>query len=971
LLIVDDEPNLLYSLKKGLETDELHVITAETAESGIEAARDQAPDAVILDVRLPDMSGLDVFVQLRRIDSRIPVILITAYSTTETAIEAMKRGANRLPQQPPPTWWQILLRQFQSPLIYILLAAAIVALIAGDFKDAGFIAAVLAINALVGGYQEWRAEQSSRALQQLLHVHASVVRDGEVHEVDAEQVVPGDVVWLESGNRVPADLRLISAYGLEVDESLLAGESFAIVKDPSWAGEESTPVADRLNLAYAASIVVRGRAKGIIVGTGTDTVVGQLAVDVMRASGGKPPLLQRMERFSHAIAYVVLAAVAVVSLVGILVHGHTLREMFLFGVALAVSAIPEGLPAALTVALAVATTRMARRGVIVRRLAAVEGLGSCTMIASDKTGTLTCNELTVRDVRLPDGSDLQVHGQGFSPQGEVLWSGKAIRAADSEALSALVRVAVLCNEGDLHRRDGEWTWRGDPTDIALLSLGQKVGVYREPLLEQHPQVNEIPFEPEHRFAATFHRVSGDVRAFVKGAPERVLQMCRWPGYEQARSAFQQMAESMAARGYRVLALADGPAPAHLAPGVAPPQPSDLEFRGFVGMIDPLRPGVREAVERCRAAGITVCMVTGDHPVTALAISRELGLASEPEQVVSGAELADKSLEEIRAAIRRGRVFARVAPRQKLELVDAARAEGHFVAVTGDGVNDAPALRAANIGVAMGKAGTDVARAAAELVISDDNFATIVSGVEEGRIAYDNVRKVIYLLVSTGAAEVLLIGATFAVGAFLPLPFWPVQLLWLNLVTNGIQGIALAFEPGEQGILRRKPRRPSEPIFDRLMIERILVAAGVMALVGVGTFGWMIRAGWTHDAARSALLLLLVLFENVHIGNCRSETRSALTLSPLRSPFLLTGAICAFLVHVAAMYLPLLQSVLRTEPVSLTSWVTMVGLALTIFVAMEIHKWSWRLRGSLSYHELGTSPNSSRVAPHQLRKPWAS
>jgi magnesium-transporting ATPase (P-type) len=864
-------------------------------------------------------------------------------SRSEADARLQQHGPNRLPQQPPPTWWQILLRQFQSPLIYILVAAAVVAVLVGDFKDAGFIAAVLAINAVIGGYQEWRAEQSSRALQQLLHIRAAVVRDGEVRDVDAEEVVPGDIVWLESGNRVPADLRLLTAHGLEIDESLLTGESLAVTKDAAWTGVENTPVADRLNLAYAASIVIRGRAKGVVVSTGQQTMVGQLAVDVLSATGGKPPLIERMERFSNTIAYTVVAAVAVVSALGIVIHGHTLQEMFLFGVALAVSAIPEGLPAALTVALAVATTRMARRGVIVRRLAAVEGLGSCTMIASDKTGTLTCNELTVRDVRLPEGSDLDVRGEGFAPEGEVQRDGRPLRADDSASLRQLLRAAVLCNEADLHHRDGKWAWRGDPTDIALLALSRKAGVARESLLDAHPQVNEIPFEPEHQYAATFHRAENAVRAFVKGAPERVLKMCEWSGDERRLLELQQTAESMAAQGYRVLALADGPAEGDLTAEVTPPQPAGLEFRGFVGMIDPLRPGVREAVENCRAAGITVCMVTGDHPVTALAISRDLGLASEPGQVVSGSDLAGKSPEEIRAAIRRGRVFARVAPRQKLELVEAARAEGHFVAVTGDGVNDAPALRAANIGVAMGKAGTDVAREAAELVISDDNFATIVSGVEEGRIAYDNVRKVIYLLVSTGAAEVLLIGVAFAVGAVLPLPFLPVQLLWLNLVTNGIQGIALAFEPGEEGILRRQPRRPQEPIFDRLMIERTAVAAVVMAVVGVGAFWWMIRAGWSPESARNALLLLMVLFENVHIGNCRSETRSALGLSPFRSPLLLAGALCALLVHVAAMYTPLLQNVLRTEPVSLGTWAAMIGLALTIFVALEIHKWTWSLR----------------------------
>jgi len=876
-------------------------------------------------------------------------------TSAEAAARLAQYGPNRLPHQPPPTWWEILLRQFQNPLIYVLVAAAAVAMIAGDFKDAGFIAAVLAINAVIGGYQEWRAEQSSRALQKLLHIRAAVLRDGEVREVDAEELAPGDVVWLESGNRVPADLRLISAQGLEVDESLLTGESLAVMKDADWRGEEHTPTADRLNLGYAASIVIRGRAKGLVVATGTQTVVGQLAVDVMSATGGKAPLIERMERFSHFIAYAVLVAVAVVSMFGIVVHGYTVQEMFLFGVALAVSAIPEGLPAALTVALAIATSRMARRGVIVRRLAAVEGLGSCTMIASDKTGTLTCNELTVRDARLPDSVRLDVRGQGFAPEGEVHIDGKPVQAADQPVLEALVRVAVLCNEGDLHRRDGDWVWRGDPTDVALLSFGRKLGVQRETLLDRHPQVNEIPFEPEHQFAASFHKVNDGVRAFVKGAPERVLQMCDWSGRESQRGEYHQMAEAMAAQGYRVLGLADGPAPGDLTKDKTPPQPGGLEFRGFVGMIDPLRPGVREAVEQCREAGITVCMVTGDHPVTALAISRDLGLADDPGQVISGSELSGKTPQQLREAIGRCRVFARVAPRQKLELVEAARAEGHYVAVTGDGVNDAPALRAANIGVAMGKSGTDVAREAAELVISDDNFATIVSGVEEGRVAYDNVRKVIYLLVSAGAAEILLIATAFAAGTLLPLPFLPVQLLWLNLVTNGIQGIALAFEPGEDGILRRRPRPPTEAIFDRLMIERTLVAATVMAVVGTGTF-WFYAPDPTlkeSDPARyealaasasNILLLLMVLFENVHIGNCRSETRSALFHSPFRSPFLLMGALGALGVHVLGMYVPLLQSVLRTEPVSLGTWVLMFALAVTVFVAIEIHKWTWKLRG---------------------------
>lgn len=875
----------------------------------------------------------------------------TGLTTAEARTRRERYGPNRLPSKPPPAWWQIGLRQFKSPLIYILLAAAVVSLLIhpDDPTDAIFIGVVLMLNAVIGGYQEWKAERSTRALQKLLQIRASVLRDGEVLEVDAEDLVPGDVVLMESGNRVPADLRLLTAQGLEIDESLLTGESLPVTKDPAWIGDESAPMGDRHNMAYAGSIVVRGRSKGVVVGTGAATAVGQLALDVLSSTGGKPPLLERMEKFVHVVAYAILGAAAVVTIIGILFRGYGIGEMFMFGVALAVSAIPEGLPVALTLALAIATTRMARRGVIVRRLAAVEGLGSCTLIASDKTGTLTCNELTVREILLPSAKNLSVTGEGFAPIGEVLHDGQPIHDAKPAGLDDLVRAAVLCNEGDLRQRDGAWVWRGDPTDLALLSLGYKLGQPRESMIREHPQVGEIPFEPERQFAATFNRVNGSIRAFVKGAPERILAMCRLEEHADVKELLQQ-AESMAQRGFRVLALAEGPLPENVDGKQTQDDLPELTFLGFVGMIDPLRPGAREAVAACRDAGITVCMITGDHPVTALAIARDLGFADRPDQVVTGPELEGKSPEELTALVKQVRVFARTSPRQKLELVEAARRGGHYVAVTGDGVNDAPALRQANIGVAMGKSGTDVAREAAELVITDDNFATIVAGVEEGRVAYDNVRKVIYLLISTGAAEVLLLTLAIATGwpdtaeGLAVLPLLPVQLLWLNLVTNGIQDVALAFEPSEGDVLHRDPRSPGEPIFNRLMIERTLVAAVVMASVAFGAFCWMIEvAHMSEDSARNALLLLIVLFQNIHIANCRSETKSAFSLSPLRSPILLGGVITAFLVHFASLHIPFMQRLLRTEPVDAKTWLLLIALALTILVTMEVHKWTWSIR----------------------------
>ena len=856
-------------------------------------------------------------------------------------------GPNELPQRDQVTVVQIFLRQFQSPLIYILLVAAVVCVIIQDYKDALFIAAVLLLNAVIGGYQEWQAEQSSRALQKMLRIRTSVARDGEVVEVEAQELVPGDVVWLESGNRVPADLRLLTAQGLEVDESLLTGESFAVVKDPTWQGEAKTPTGDRLNMAHAGSIVVRGRAKGVVVATATNTVVGQLAVDVLDPSGGRPPLLQRMDAFVHKIAYVILAATVLIAVIGFFFREKTLKDMFLFSVGVAVASIPEGLPIALTVALSLATRRMAHRGVIVRRLAAVEGLGSCTLIASDKTGTLTCNELTVREVQFPEGTRWQVSGEGFAPHGEIQLAQGQPSDAHRVQLLELLRAAALCNEADLHQRGTEWLWRGDPTDIALLSLAHKGGLKREPLLDQYPLIGSIPFEPENAYAATFHLHEQQHLLMVKGAPERILAMCEATLDDAIRQKVLTQAGEMAERGLRVLAFATA---LQQEKPLAEQHPERLRFLGLVGMIDPLRPGVREAVQACKSAGIEVCMITGDHPVTALAIARELGFAQSAEQVITGQQLLEKTPEQLCEVVRRVRVFARTSPRQKLELVNAARAIGHFVAVTGDGVNDAPALRAANIGVAMGKSGTDVAREAAELVITDDNFATIVSGVEEGRVAYDNVRKVIYLLISTGAGLLLLMLLAILTGypndarGVALLPFLPVQLLWLNLVTNGIQDVALAFEPKEGDVLQRKPRPPQEPIFNRLMIERTILAALVMGLVCYGTWCYLIEVQhMQEDSARNILLLLMVLFQNVHIGNSRSETISAFRLSPLTSPILLGGTLLAFTIHVVSMHVPFMQALLRTEPVSLTTWACVIGLALTIIVVMEIHKltWAWR------------------------------
>lgn len=848
-----------------------------------------------------------------------------------------KFGKNQLPEHGADPIWLIVLRQFASPLIYILVGAAVVSIIIGDAEDAVFIGIVLAINAAIGAYQEWQAERSSQALRGLLRTRASVLRDGRLQDLPAEELVPGDIVSVESGNRIPADLRLISTQSLEVDESLLTGESNSVEKHSEWIGPESTNLAERSNMIFAGGMVARGRATGVVVETGGQTELGKLAIEVMGSDGAKPPLIVRMERFTKYVAIGTVLASILIGAIGIIFWKYTLLDTFFMVVALAVSAIPEGLPVAMTVALAVAATRMSRRNVIVRKLTAVEGLGSCTLIATDKTGTLTCNELTVREIWIPSDRTLMVTGQGFAPDGKI--ENQDISKEQNHELDTLLRASVLCNEAELTQVDSKWTWRGDSVDVALLSLGVKGGQVRQSLIEENPLKEQIPFESEQQYAATFHEHDERSSIIAKGAPERIAKMCK--GTDQEKALWEQTSLKMARRGIRVLALAEAdrslPIPNHETP-IAKDQLKDLHFLGFLGMLDPLRSTAHSAIQECQAAGVQVIMVTGDHRVTAFAIAKELGLAKDEKQVMTSDQLKGDNL-DWKEIFDKTSVFARVTPQQKLQIVEGAIQSGHYVAVTGDGANDAPAMKAANIGVAMGKAGTDVAREAAELVLSDDNFSSIVGGIEEGRVAYDNIRKVITLLLSMGAAELVMVMLTVATG--LPIPLLPVQLLWLNLVTDGIQGVAMAFEPGDGKSLRRKPRRPDEPIFDRVMLERLWIAVFIVGVGGFLVYYFALQSGMSTFEARNFLLLTMVLFEIFHVGNCRSETQSAFAISPLRSPMLFFGTLAAFGLHLGSMYLPMAQKVLETKPISLQGWLIAIGVGLLIIPAIELHKlWGW-------------------------------
>ncbi len=870
-----------------------------------------------------------------------------------TRVEASARlasaGRNALPRARPPTLAAIFLRQYPSPLIYVLLAAAVVSLLLRDFSDAGFIFAVLLINAGIGTVQEFSAERSADALRRLATARARVERDGEIREIDAEEIVPGDVVLLESGTRVPADLRLLSEHNLAVDESLLTGESLTVSKDANAVVAADSASADRVNMAFAGTIVTTGRAHGLVVATGLDTSLGRIAASVLGKPPAKPPLLLRMERFTNLIAIGVGVAAILVAAVA-LARGMGLAEVFVLAVALAVSAIPEGLPVALTVALAVGMERMARRNVIVRRLVAVESLGSCTSIASDKTGTLTVNRLTVRRLQFPDQPPWEATGEGVVPEGTFVLPEGADRSTHEALLDRLSRAAVLANEAVLAERDGDWVGHGDTVDVALLVMAHKAGIVGEAAAHDAPQVSAIPYEADQRFAASLNRYPEASRASVKGAVETLLAMCA----RMATAAgdvpldpdrIRAQERALADQGYRVLAIADGEL--SLAPRSAFSRDhlSELTLLGLVAMSDPLRPEAKDAVEACSSAGIAVSMVTGDHPLTALAIARDLGLARKPDEVATGKDVADALAEGehmLDELVSGTRVFARIEPQQKTAIVESMQRAGHFVAVTGDGVNDAPALRAAQVGIAMGESGTDVARETAALVLTDDNFASIVAGVEEGRIAYGNIRKVIFLLISTGAAEIVLFA--LALAANVPLPLVAVQLLWLNLVTNGIQDVALAFEPAEGNELARPPRPPAERIFNRPMIERVLLSAVVIGGLAFGAYQWLLAQGYEVETARNGTLLLMVLFENVQAFNSRSESLSVFRHNPLRNKLLFFGTIAAQLVHIGAMYTPGLSDVLGVQPVSFEQWSELLLLALILLAAMELYKWLRRWRG---------------------------
>ncbi|GAB4037852.1 MAG: cation-translocating P-type ATPase [Rubrivivax sp.] len=846
-----------------------------------------------------------------------------------------ERGPNALPEPPPRPLWRTFARQFKSPLIYILFVAAVLAVALGHHGDAGVILAVVAVNALIGTFQEGRAERSMAALRRLSGLQVRVLRDGQEQVVEARTLVPGDLMLLAAGDAVAADARLVEAAQLQVAEAALTGESVPVVKSVA-AVPEATGLADRHGMVYSGTHVTAGRARAVVVATGVHTEVGRIAGLTERAEEPKTPLELRLERFGRALVAAALGLFVGVVLLG-LWRALPLPEVLMVAISQMVSMVPEGLPVAMTIALAVGMQRMAARGAIIRRLSAVETLGSTTVICSDKTGTLTRNEMTAVALWLPGAGgaprEVAVGGIGYAPVGALTEQGRPV-AADDAALRGLLTAAALCNDAELLPPEDEraaWTVLGDPTEGALLVLAAKAGLDLAALRRVCPRCAELPFDSDAKLMATGH-APGPV--FVKGAPEAVLHLL--PAADEAtRHRARATAEAMATRALRVLAFGVVEHGALDPAGGFDVLAGRVRLLGLVGQIDPPREEVKLAVAECRRAGIRPVMVTGDHKLTGLAIARELGIAHEGDRAVDGPELERMGEAELRDALPAIAVFARVQPAQKLRIVEALQARGEVVAMTGDGVNDAPALARADVGVAMGITGTEVAKSAAKIVVTDDNFATIVGAVEEGRVVYGNLKKVILYLFATSMAALAVL--LLALVAGLPLPLAAVQILWINIVTEGTVTVNLVLDPPDGEEMRRHPVPRDDPLLGRELLQRVALMTPLIAGVTFGWFAWRLAGGAPEALVRTETFTLLAMCAWFNVLNCQSATASALGPRLLRNPWLAGGLALSVALQAAVLYVPAMNALFHTEPLAPASLLPLLALASTVLWAEELRK----------------------------------
>jgi Ca2+-transporting ATPase len=855
--------------------------------------------------------------------------------------EAQKRlvefGPNELRKEKGKSPWSIFFEQFKDFLILLLLAATLISLLIGEIFDAAAIMAIVVMSAFLGFLQEYRAERALEALKEMAAPLATVLRGGRERRIPARELVPGDIVLVHPGDRVPADARLIEEFNLKVDEAPLTGESVPVNKEVAVLSPE-TALADRKNTLYAGTTITYGRGKAAVVATGMETEFGRIAQMIQMVVEEATPLEKRMAEIGKWLGIGSLAVVAVVSLLGIL-RGHALLEMFLWGVSLAVAAVPEALPAVVTGALAIGVQRMARRDAIVRRLPAVETLGCTSFICSDKTGTLTKSEMTVRHIWL-DGEGIEVTGVGYEPQGEFIREADPLEG--NENLNLLLRTALLCNDAHLERRSEAWSIIGDPTEGALVVAAAKAGLDKRELDGLYPRIAEVPFTSERKRMSTVHATSEGAKIVcAKGAPEILLARCsqiRQDGHivqlgEVDREGILKANEEMAAEALRVLGVAYRELPdGHDFTEDAIEK--DLVFLGLMAMIDPPRDEVRDALRLCEEAGVEVAMVTGDHKLTALAIARELGMLEREQPILTGLELDKLEDEKFEEMVEDVAAYARVSPEHKMRIVEALKKRGHIVAMTGDGVNDAPALKRADMGVAMGITGTEVTREASDMVLADDNFATIVAAIEEGRAIYANVKKYLAYLLSCNVGEILIMFVASLMG--LPLPLTAIQILWVNLVTDGLPAIALGVDPPEPDIMLRPPRDPKESVFTTPVKLLIAVISILMAVGIVPVFAAVLQKGGLVKAQTMAFTMM-TMFEMFNAFNCRSERHSIFQVGPLGNIWLILAVFSSILLQAAVLYIPFLQTIFGTTGLSLSEWLLITAISSSALIVVEIGK----------------------------------
>lgn len=853
---------------------------------------------------------------------------LNGLSTNEAKKRQTKYGLNELPKAKQKSIFMEFLSALADPIIYVLMAATILSFIIGETVDAIVIIFIIIVDAIVSTVQEYRAEKSSEALKELIKFKVKVIRDGRQKEIDSSELTIGDIIVVEPGTRLSADARILSCSNLTIDESVLTGESLAVTK------EAETSVNDEKiskSNVYAGTSVLTGRALAVVYAIGVDTEVGKIAEKVSNTKDSKSPLTARMEKFSKQITLIIVAISIIIAFV-LKSKGYAAMEIFMSVVALSVSAMPEGLPLAVTMALTIGSKKMSKRNVIVKKLNSVESLGSCTVIASDKTGTLTLNEQTAKKIILCNGETYNVNGTGYNDDGNVI----SLNGAEPEHAQYISELGAINNEAMLDRIKNKWEYYGDSVDVAFLALARKTGGD----ISKYEKIDEIPYESENKYSACFYKKDGKTYCTAKGSLEVILDFCTSASVGGKKSKLNKeeiikQQDRLALNGYRVIALCDGEIEEKKKYNKK--DIGKLNFVGLVAFIDPVRKEVPPAIKECKKAGIKVLMVTGDYALTALAISKELGLAKNMDEVATGSELEKymDDQEKFDEFVYDKCVFARVTPIQKLKIIESLQRQGEFVAVTGDGVNDAPAIKAANIGIAMGS-GTDVAKETAKMIIIDDNFASIVAGIEEGRNAYSNIRKISWMLLSCGFAEVLFFSLSIAFD--LPIPLVAIQLLWLNLVTDGLQDMALSFERETDTIMKEPPRDTKESLFEKELIREILISGLFIGLLVFIIWEFLINnLGMEIEHARGYILALMVFIQNIHVLNCRSEKKSIFDNKFSKNPFVIIAIGGSILLQIIVMEVPFLSKALQTYNISYYNLVLLFLLSLSILFVMEIHK----------------------------------